>query len=194
MNILVCVKRVPDTTEAEVVIAKDGRSIEEGDLVFDINEWDKYAVEEAVLLKEKFGCLTEDTKNIYKGWIREIHVEDEDKERYCSWFVEHNGRECTDADVERYENGLRAQKLYDVREVLPELNTAMNAVLEKYKLKLNVGRGGLDTAIEEAVYNVVMHGGGGLIEIYVYKDSANRPERLVLLSRDGGEWERSPSA
>lgn len=55
MNILVCVKRVPDTTEAEVVIAKDGRSIEEGDLVFDINEWDKYAVEEAVLLKEKFG-------------------------------------------------------------------------------------------------------------------------------------------
>jgi len=30
MNILVCVKRVPDTTEAEVIIAKDGRSIEEG--------------------------------------------------------------------------------------------------------------------------------------------------------------------
>jgi len=55
MNILVCVKRVPDTSEADVVIAKDGRSIEERDLVFDINEWDKYAVEEAVLLKEKLG-------------------------------------------------------------------------------------------------------------------------------------------
>ena len=55
MEILVCVKRVPDTSEAEVVIAKDGRRIEERDLVFDINEWDKYAVEEAVLLKEKLG-------------------------------------------------------------------------------------------------------------------------------------------
>lgn len=55
MDIVVCVKRVPDTSEAEVVIAKDGRSIEEGNLVFDINDWDKYAVEEAVLLKEKFG-------------------------------------------------------------------------------------------------------------------------------------------
>ncbi len=55
MEILVCIKRVPDTSEAEVVIAKDGRRIEEGSLVFDINEWDKYAVEEAVLLKEKLG-------------------------------------------------------------------------------------------------------------------------------------------
>jgi len=55
MDIVVCVKRVPDTSEAEVVIAKEGRTIEERDLVFDINEWDKYAVEEAVLLKEKHG-------------------------------------------------------------------------------------------------------------------------------------------
>ena len=55
MDIVVCVKRVPDTSEADVTIAKDGRTIEAGDLVFDINEWDKYAVEEAVLLKEKYG-------------------------------------------------------------------------------------------------------------------------------------------
>lgn len=57
MEIVVCVKRVPDTSEAEVVIAKDGRGIEEKGLVFDINDWDRYAVEEAVLLKEKFGGL-----------------------------------------------------------------------------------------------------------------------------------------
>ncbi len=55
MDIVVCVKRVPDTSEAEVVIAKDGRTIEAKDLVFDINEWDKYAVEEAVRLKGKHG-------------------------------------------------------------------------------------------------------------------------------------------
>lgn len=55
MDIVVCVKRVPDTSEAEIVIAKDGRRIEERGLVFDINDWDKYAVEEAVRLKEKLG-------------------------------------------------------------------------------------------------------------------------------------------
>jgi len=49
------VKRVPDTSEAEVIIAGDGRTVEERDLVFDINECDRYALEEAVLLKEKFG-------------------------------------------------------------------------------------------------------------------------------------------
>ena len=55
MNIIVCVKRVPDTAGAEVEIAENGRSIKEGGLVFDTNEWDKYAVEEAVRLKEKYG-------------------------------------------------------------------------------------------------------------------------------------------
>ncbi len=55
MDIIVCVKRVPDTSQSDVAIARDGRSIETGNLVFDINEWDRYAVEEAVLLKEKLG-------------------------------------------------------------------------------------------------------------------------------------------
>ena len=48
-------KRVPDTGEADVAIAKGEQTIETGDLVFDVNDWDKYAVEEAVLLKEKLG-------------------------------------------------------------------------------------------------------------------------------------------
>ncbi|MFC1871350.1 electron transfer flavoprotein subunit beta/FixA family protein [Chloroflexota bacterium] len=55
MDIVVCVKRVPETSEADVVINREGRGIEASGLVFDINEWDKYAVEEAVLLKEKHG-------------------------------------------------------------------------------------------------------------------------------------------
>ena len=55
MEIIVCVKRVPEVAEAEVVIAEDGRSIEEKGLVFDINEADSYAVEEALLIKERFG-------------------------------------------------------------------------------------------------------------------------------------------
>jgi electron transfer flavoprotein beta subunit len=55
VDIIVFVKRVPDTSEADIVVAKDGRQIAEQGLVFDINECDKYAVEEAVRIKEKLG-------------------------------------------------------------------------------------------------------------------------------------------
>ena len=55
MEIIVCIKRVPETAEADIVIDKMGRDIEKGGLNFDINEWDNYAVEEAILLKEKYG-------------------------------------------------------------------------------------------------------------------------------------------
>ncbi|MCD6445660.1 electron transfer flavoprotein subunit beta/FixA family protein [Candidatus Bathyarchaeota archaeon] len=55
MDIIVCVKHVPDTAEAEVKIDSTGKNIEKTGLVFDINEWDDYALEEAVRIKEKFG-------------------------------------------------------------------------------------------------------------------------------------------
>lgn len=55
MDIVVCVKRVPDVAEAEIAIDRTGRDIKKDDLVFDINEWDNYAMEEAVLLKERLG-------------------------------------------------------------------------------------------------------------------------------------------
>ena len=50
-----CVKRVPDTGEAEVSINDDGKSIKGDKLVYDINETDNYALEEALLLKERLG-------------------------------------------------------------------------------------------------------------------------------------------
>jgi electron transfer flavoprotein beta subunit len=55
MNIVVCVKRVPDTAEADVSIDKTGKNIDKSGLVFDLNEWDSYAIEEAIRLKEKLG-------------------------------------------------------------------------------------------------------------------------------------------
>lgn len=55
MNIIVCVKRVPETSEAEIAIDTSGKSIRSEDLVYDINEWDNYAVEEAVRVKESQG-------------------------------------------------------------------------------------------------------------------------------------------
>lgn len=55
MDIIVCVKHVPETAEAELKIDATGKGIEKAGLVFDINEWDDYALEEAVRIKEKFG-------------------------------------------------------------------------------------------------------------------------------------------
>jgi electron transfer flavoprotein beta subunit len=55
MDIVVCVKRVPETAEADIVIDEAAKDIDKRGLVFDINEWDNYAVEEAILLKEKYG-------------------------------------------------------------------------------------------------------------------------------------------
>src|SRR4030042_3357685 len=55
MNIIVCIKRVPETTDADIFIDKSGKDIDKSGLVFDLNEWDTYAIEEAILLKEKLG-------------------------------------------------------------------------------------------------------------------------------------------
>ncbi len=55
MDIIVCVKHVPETAEAELKIDVSGRAIEKTGLVFDINEWDDYALEEAVRIREKQG-------------------------------------------------------------------------------------------------------------------------------------------
>jgi electron transfer flavoprotein beta subunit len=55
LDIIVCVKHVPETAEAELKIDASGKNVEKTGLVFDINEWDDYALEEAVQIKEKQG-------------------------------------------------------------------------------------------------------------------------------------------
>jgi electron transfer flavoprotein beta subunit len=55
MEILVCVKNVPEVAEADLEITSGGAAIDTDDLVFAINEWDNFAVEEAVSLKEAHG-------------------------------------------------------------------------------------------------------------------------------------------
>lgn len=55
MDIIVCVKRVPDVAEAEVDIDSSGRGIQLGSLGYVINEWDNFAVEAAVSLVEAHG-------------------------------------------------------------------------------------------------------------------------------------------
>lgn len=55
MNIIVCLKRVPQTADAAVRVDSSGKDIEKEQLTFDTNEFDTYALEEAVLFKEKHG-------------------------------------------------------------------------------------------------------------------------------------------
>lgn len=55
MEILVCVKRVPDTSENEIELNSACNDIERDDLVYSVNEWDNYAVEEAIQIVDKVG-------------------------------------------------------------------------------------------------------------------------------------------
>ena len=55
MEILVCARRVPDTSENEIALNSEGNDIERDDLVYSINEPDNYAVEEALQIVAKVG-------------------------------------------------------------------------------------------------------------------------------------------
>lgn len=85
MKIIVAIKQVP-ARDSHLKIDTAGRWIEEGDLTFEINEPDAYALEEALQLKEKHGgevvalCLGPDRAGstireaLAKGADRAIHI------------------------------------------------------------------------------------------------------------------------
>jgi electron transfer flavoprotein beta subunit len=54
MKIIVAIKQVPER-DAQIVVAPDGKWIDDADLAYTINEPDAYALEEALQLKEKNG-------------------------------------------------------------------------------------------------------------------------------------------
>jgi electron transfer flavoprotein beta subunit len=86
MKIIVAIKQVP-TRDSQLRI--EGKWIQEGDLTFEINEPDAYALEEALQLKEKHGgevialCLGPSRaaqtirEALAKGADRAIHIEEE---------------------------------------------------------------------------------------------------------------------
>jgi len=55
VEILVCARRVPDTSENEIQLNSAGNDIERDDLVYSINEADNYAVEEALQMVARSG-------------------------------------------------------------------------------------------------------------------------------------------
>jgi electron transfer flavoprotein beta subunit len=53
MNLLVFTKRVPATQEEELRIVNEGKKVDLSKVPFKVNDWDNYAVEEAVRIAEK---------------------------------------------------------------------------------------------------------------------------------------------
>lgn len=54
MKLLVCIKQVPDM-ESRFTVNSEGKWYDETDLAYRMNEYDEYAVEQAVQLKEQLG-------------------------------------------------------------------------------------------------------------------------------------------
>ena len=88
MNILVCIKQVPDM-ESKFKVGAEGTWYDSADLAWRMNEYDEYAVEQAVQLKEKTGgdltvlCIGPDRvketmkKALAMGCDRGVHVADD---------------------------------------------------------------------------------------------------------------------
>jgi electron transfer flavoprotein beta subunit len=89
MNILVCIKQVPDM-ESKFKVNGEGNWYDSADLAWRMNEYDEYAVEQAVQLKEQAGgdltvlCIGPERvketmkKALAMGCDRGIHVADDD--------------------------------------------------------------------------------------------------------------------
>jgi electron transfer flavoprotein beta subunit len=90
MNILICIKQVPDM-ESKFKINSEGNWYDRGDLAWRMNEYDEYAVEQAVRLKEQVKeadltvlCIGPDQvtetmkKALAMGCDRGVHIADAD--------------------------------------------------------------------------------------------------------------------
>jgi electron transfer flavoprotein beta subunit len=100
MKILVCVKQVPDM-ESRFKVDAEKTWYDEQDLAFRMNEYDEYAVEQAVQVKEQLGGAADITilsmgpdrvvevikKGLAMGGDRGVHVKDDRISRKDPWQV-----------------------------------------------------------------------------------------------------------
>ena len=98
MKIIVAIKQVP-SRDSSLRVDATGRWIQEGDLSFEINEPDAYALEEALQLKEKHGgevialcagpARAQQTirEALAKGADRAIHIEDDNLQSLDAYGV-----------------------------------------------------------------------------------------------------------
>ncbi|WP_243372715.1 electron transfer flavoprotein subunit beta/FixA family protein [Geotalea sp. SG265] len=100
MKILVCIKQVPDM-ESRFKVNSSGDWYSDADLAFRINEYDEYAVEQAVQLREQQGDSCELTvlsigpdrvqeaikKALAMGCDRGVHIQDNDVHKKDPWQI-----------------------------------------------------------------------------------------------------------
>ena len=100
MKILVCIKQVPDMA-SRFKVNGDGTWYDETDLAFRMNEYDEYAVEQAVQLKEQQGDQSDITvlsigsdrvvevikKALAMGCDRGVHMQDNASFRKDPWQI-----------------------------------------------------------------------------------------------------------
>jgi electron transfer flavoprotein beta subunit len=98
MKILVCVKQVPDL-ESPLRVNAGGTGLDERDLAFRMNEYDEYALEQAIRVKEQQGNTPDVTvlsigparvvevikKGLAMGADRGVHIQDDQAEGRDPW-------------------------------------------------------------------------------------------------------------
>ncbi len=94
MNMVVCVKRVPDTSESEVHIDASGKDIDRSRLSFGINECDNYAVEEAIQIKERL-----------EGTVTVISLGDKDSDEVIRMALAKGGDDAMRLEDEAFKGG-----------------------------------------------------------------------------------------
>jgi electron transfer flavoprotein beta subunit len=100
MKILVCIKQVPDM-ESTFKVDASGISLDERDLAFRMNEYDEYAIEQAIRLKEQAGGSPDVTvlsigpgrvvevikKGLAMGADRGVHIQDDLVNQKDPWQI-----------------------------------------------------------------------------------------------------------
>lgn len=100
MKILVCIKQVPDM-ESKFKVNRSGDWFDEADLALRMNEYDEYAVEQAVRLKEQLGNDPDVTvlsigsdrvvesirKALAMGCDRAVHIQDPASQMRDTWQI-----------------------------------------------------------------------------------------------------------
>jgi electron transfer flavoprotein beta subunit len=100
MKMLVCIKQVPDM-ESRFKVNSAGTWFEEQDLAFRMNEYDEFAVEQAIRIKEQLGGAADITvlsigpdrvvevikKGLAMGGDRGVHIKDEHSSQKDPWQV-----------------------------------------------------------------------------------------------------------
>jgi len=122
MKVLVCIKQVPDM-ESKFKINADANWFDENDLAYRINEYDEYAIEQAVQLKEQ----TKDVditvlcigpvrvkealkKALAMGCDRGIHIEDENSsQKESSQIASYIADFAKDKDFDIIFTGMQSQ-------------------------------------------------------------------------------------